>query len=199
MGVAGAGLGARTILITGLAGMLAGAGSMAMGEWISVQSSRELLESELAIERAEIATRPAQEHQELVELYQRRRVPPAAARALADVLMADDDVALEVMAREELGFDPDELGGSPWTAAGSSFVLFVLGAALPIVPFALASVRTAVVASVVLSALALLAMGAAITRITSRRPLASALRQLAIGLAAAALTFGAGSLLGTSL
>ncbi|MBA2296426.1 MAG: VIT1/CCC1 transporter family protein, partial [Actinobacteria bacterium] len=125
MGVAGAGLSSRTILITGIAGLLAGAGSMAMGEWISVQSSRELHERELAVERAEIADQPERERQELVELYERRRVPALDARELADVLMADQDVALEVMAREELGFDPDALGGSPWTAAGSSFALFV--------------------------------------------------------------------------
>lgn len=199
MGVAGAGLSSRTILITGVAGLLAGAGSMAMGEWISVQSSRERNEHELAVERAEIANQPELERQELVELYERRKVPALAARELADVLMADQDVALEVMAREELGFDPDELGGSPWTAAGSSFALFVAGALVPVVPFALAPVGGAALISVAVSALALLALGAAITKVTKRPALRSALRQLAIGLAAAALTYGTGLLLGTSL
>lgn len=199
MGVAGAGLGARSILITGVAGLLAGAGSMAMGEWVSVQSSRELHERELAVERAEIASQPEVEYQELVELYERRRVPEAAARELAGVVMADPEVALEVMAREELGFDPDDLGGSPWTAAGSSFALFVAGASVPVAPFALVPVKPAAIISVALSAVALLLLGAAITKVTDRPVRRSALRQLAIGLAAAALTYGSGWLLGASL
>ena len=199
MGVAGAGLNSRTIIITGIAGLLAGAASMAMGEWISVQSARELYERELAVERAEIATQPAHEHQELVELYENRHVPTEAARELADILMSDKNVALEVMAREELGFDPADLGGSPCTAAGSSFALFVAGASLPVAPFALVPVGSATIISISVSAVTLLSLGAAITRVTSRPPLRSALRQLAIGLAAAAVTYGTGQLLGTSL
>lgn len=159
----------------------------------------ELHERELAVERAEIASQPELEYQELVELYERRRVPEAAARELADVVMADPDVALEVMAREELGFDPDDLGGSPWTAAASSFALFVAGASVPAAPFALVPVKLAAIISVAVSALALLLLGAAITKVTDRPVPRSALRQLAIGLGAAALTYGTGWLLGASL
>src|SRR3954468_8046463 len=115
MGVAGAGLESRVILSTGLAGLLAGACSMAMGEWISVQSSRELYERELAVERAEIARYPEEEHQELVEIYEARGLSNTVARQMATHVMADAERALEVMAREELGIDPNELGGSAWT------------------------------------------------------------------------------------
>ena len=127
MGVAGAGLASSTILITGVAGLLAGACSMAMGEWVSVTSSRELYQRELAVERAEIAGHPAAEHAELVDIYTHRGLDEQTARVLADHVMADPDRALDVMAREELGIDPDKLGGSAFTAAWSSFTLFVLG------------------------------------------------------------------------
>lgn len=128
MGVAGANLSDSAILITGIAGLLAGACSMAMGEWISVQSARELFTRELAVERREIAEQPEVEHQELVTLYIARGLGPAAAGDVADVLMANPEQALEVMAREELGIDPQDLGGSAWVAAGSSFALFGVGA-----------------------------------------------------------------------
>src|SRR6186997_370244 len=135
MGVAGAGLESRVILITGLAGLLAGACSMAMGEWISVQSSRELYQRELAVERAEIARFPEEELQELVEIYEGRGLSTTVAQQMATHVMADAERALEVMAREELGIDPDELGGSAWTAATSSFALFVGGATVPVAWF----------------------------------------------------------------
>ena len=135
MGVAGAGLASSTILITGVAGLLAGACSMAMGEWVSVTSSRELYQRELAVERAEIATDPAAERAELVDIYTRRGLDESTAEALSDHVMADPDRALEVMAREELGIDPQELGGSALTAAWSSFALFVAGAIVPVAPY----------------------------------------------------------------
>jgi VIT1/CCC1 family predicted Fe2+/Mn2+ transporter len=199
MGVAGAGLENRVILITGLAGLLAGACSMAMGEWISVQSSRELFQRELAVERTEIARYPEEEHEELVGIYEARGLSSPLAHQLATHVMADDDRALQVMAREELGIDPDELGGSAWTAAISSFVLFVAGATIPVAPFAFLTSSVAVWTSVLASALGLFGIGAAITRVTSRSPWRSGVRQLAIGLAAAAVTYGTGVLLGVSV
>ena len=199
MGVAGASLDDSTILITGMAGLIAGACSMAMGEWISVQSARELYTRELAVERREIAEQPEQEHEELVTLYAGRGLSPSAAEEIADVLMADPERALEVMAREELGIDPGDLGGSAWVAAGSSFALFVAGAAIPVIPFALLDGTAAIVVSVVASALALFFVGALITRVTGRSPWRSGFRQLLIGLAAAAVTYGVGLVLGVSV
>jgi vacuolar iron transporter family protein len=199
MGVAGAGLESRVILITGLAGLLAGACSMAMGEWVSVQSSRELYQRELAVERDEIARFPAEELEELREIYRARGLPTTVARQLAEHVMADEDRALEVMAREELGIDPQGLGGSAWTAAGSSFALFVAGAAIPVVWFAFLPAGTAVPLSLVASALGLFAIGVAITRVTARPAWRSGMRQLAIGIAAAMVTYGTGVVLGVSV
>ena len=196
MGVAGADLPGRTILITGLAGLLAGAFSMAMGEWISVQSSRELHQHQLDREADEIATDPKHERAELVTLYQRRGLTDEEARGLADRVMSDEGTALEAMAREELGFDPEELGGSATVAATASFVLFVAGAIVPVLPFAFTDGATAVTVSLVASGLALLGIGAAITLLTGRGVWRSALRQLVIGIGAAAITFGMGHLIG---
>lgn len=196
MGVAGAGLDNHVILITGVAGLLAGACSMAMGEWISVQSSRELNLRELAVERAEIAKYPEEELEELIGIYEIRGLSSPAAHELADHVMADDDRALEVMAREELGIDPQELGGSAWTAARSSFALFILGAIVPVAPFTFLSSTAAVAVSVAASALVLFGIGAAITRVTGRSPWRSGIRQLLIGMAAAAVTYGTGLVLG---
>jgi VIT1/CCC1 family predicted Fe2+/Mn2+ transporter len=199
MGAAGAGLDNDVILITGVAGLLAGACSMAMGEWISVTSSRELFQRELAVERQEIAEEPAAEYDELVDLYTRQGLALSAARVLANHVMADPDRALKVMAREELGIDPDELGGSAVTAAWSSFALFVAGAVVPVAPFAVLSETPAVIVSVAASAVALFSVGALITRVTGRAPARSGVRQLVIGMAAAAVTYGSGVLLGVSV
>jgi VIT1/CCC1 family predicted Fe2+/Mn2+ transporter len=196
MGVAGASLSTRTVLITGLAGLLAGAFSMAMGEWISVQSSRELHQAELDREAEEIATDPEHERAELVDLYQRRGLSADEARGLADRVMSDEGAALQAMAREELGFDPEELGGSAWVAAIASFLLFTVGAIIPVVPFAITGGDTAVALSLVASGLALLGIGAAITLLTGRGVWRSALRQLAIGIGAAAVTYAAGAAVG---
>lgn len=199
MGVAGAGLESHVILITGVAGLLAGACSMAMGEWISVQSSRELNLRQLAVERAEIARYPEEELGELVALYEARGLSSPAAHQLADHIMADDERALEVMAREELGIDPQELGGSAWTAATSSFALFIMGAIVPVAPFTFLSSTAAVWVSVAGSALVLFGIGAAITRVTRRSAWFSGLRQLLIGMAAAAVTYGTGLILSVSI
>lgn len=203
MGVAGAAAGgalsADAIVFAGLAGLLAGAFSMAMGEWLSVQSAREAAQRQLAVEADELAEQPDEERDELTLIYQAKGMPEAEARAVADRLMADPDTALDALAREELGIDPDELGGSPWTAAAASFLLFVTGAVVPVAPFLLASGTAAVLASLVASGVALFGIGTAITLLTGRPALRSGLRQLAFGLGAAALTYGIGTLLGVSV
>src|SRR5206468_2151535 len=135
MGVAGASAAGSTILLTGLAGLVAGACSMAMGEWLSVTSSRELNQKQIDIEAEELKRMPEEEKEEMTLVYQAKGLDESQARALADRLMANKDTALDTLVREELGIDPTELGGSPWTAAASSFCLFAAGAIFPVVPF----------------------------------------------------------------
>lgn len=199
MGVAGASTDGRSILIAGLAGLLAGAFSMALGEWISVQSSRELYERQIAIERSELQNIPDEEQEELALIYQAKGLPEAQARDLAARLMADRPNALDTLVREELGIDPEELGGSAWEAALTSFLLFALGAIVPVAPFLFLSGAAAVVASVVLGALGLFGIGAIITLLTGRSVLYSGARQVLIGLGAAAITFGIGRLIGVTI
>jgi VIT1/CCC1 family predicted Fe2+/Mn2+ transporter len=198
MGVAGAELAGQTILVTGLAGLLAGAGSMALGEWISVQSSRELYERQIAIEARELDEFPAEE-EELALIYQAKGLPVAEARALAGRLMADRTSALDALAREELGIDPAELGGSAWVAAATSFALFAIGAIVPVLPFLFLSDPSAVLANVLVSTIALFLIGAAITLLTGRSVLVSGMRQAVFGLAAAPLTWGVGRIIGVAI
>ena len=197
MGVAGAGVASSDILITGVAGLIAGACSMAMGEWISVQSSRELSERELSVERRHIEADPDAERAELALVYEQKGLAPGEARNVADTLMADAQTALDTHAREELGIDPGALGGSPWVAAGASFALFVLGAILPVLPFVFLSGNTALAVALGVSAVGLFTIGAAITLLTGKSPLRSGLRQLAFGAAAFTVTYGIGALFGT--
>lgn len=199
MGVAGASLSATTILIAGLAGLLAGAVSMALGEWISVQSSRELYQREIEVEAEEIRAFPEEEEEELVLIYRAKGVPEDQARALATQLMAEPATALDTLAREELGIEPAERGGSPWTAAGASFALFAAGAVVPAFPYAFLSGAGAVGLSIGASALALFLVGAGISLVTGRGIARSGLRQLAVGLAAAGVTFGIGRLIGVAV
>lgn len=199
MGVAGAALSNSTILITGLAGLLAGAGSMALGEWLSVQSSRELYQRQLAIEQAEIAGNPAEEAEELALIYQARGLDEEQARAIAARILQDEANALQTLAREELGINPEELGGSAWEAALTSFLLFAVGAIIPVLSFFFLSGTAAIVASVILSTAGLFAIGAGITLFTGRSVLLSGTRQVLFGLAAAALTFLIGRLIGVNL
>jgi vacuolar iron transporter family protein len=199
MGVAGAALSAQSILITGLAGLLAGAGSMAMGEWISVQSSRELYGRQISIEAEELRTIPDEEEEELALIYQAKGVPEEQARQMGSRIVSDERTALDTLAREELGIDPEELSGSAWTAALASFVLFAVGAIVPVLPFVFFSGIGAVAFSVVLSTLALFGIGALITLMTGRSVLFSGMRQVVVGLAAAALTYGVGLLIGTAI
>jgi VIT1/CCC1 family predicted Fe2+/Mn2+ transporter len=200
MGVAGATTTREPVLIAGVAGLLAGSLSMALGEWLSVQSSRELYENQIAVEREEIEAFPEEEEEELRLIYEAKGLQADEAARLAKRIMSGDrELAVDTMAREELGVDPDELGGSAWVAAGASFVLFAAGAAIPILPFLLGSGSVAIVAATIMSGLGLFGLGAAITLLTGRDALRSGLRQLAFGLAAAAVTFGIGALLGTAI
>jgi len=199
MGVAGASLGSTEILITGLAGLIAGSCSMAMGEWISVTSARELFARELRVERRELRDAPQAEHDELVEIYRMKGLDSRLADQVATALMSNPESALDTHAREELGIDPKELGGSAVQAAGTSFVLFCAGAIPPVAPFAFLDGDTAVITSIALSSVVLFAIGAAITRLTGRSRWFSGLRQLVIGLAAAAVTYGVGAIIGTAV
>jgi VIT1/CCC1 family predicted Fe2+/Mn2+ transporter len=199
MGVAGADLAPKAILLTGIAGLLAGSLSMAMGEWLSVQSARELFEHQIRIEREELIAFPEEEREELELIYRAKGVPADTARELADRLIREGAPTLETLVREELAIDPEELGGSAWEAAIASFLLFSIGAIVPVLPYIAWGGIPAAVASVVLSGLALFLLGAGITVITGRSALCSGLRQVLIGLAAAAITFGVGRLFGVAL
>ncbi len=199
MGVAGAGVGNRTILLTGFAGLLSGALSMALGEWLSVQSSRELYQHQLDIEREELNSVPEEEMAELALIYQAKGVSADAARQMAEHLLSDEATALDTLAREELNIDPTELGGSAWTAASTSFVLFAIGAIIPVFPYLFLSGTTGIMVSAAVSALGLFVIGAAITLMTGRNALYSGLRQVLFGLAAAAVTFGVGHLIGVNV
>jgi VIT1/CCC1 family predicted Fe2+/Mn2+ transporter len=199
MGVAGAAFSQHTVILTGCAGLIAGACSMAMGEWLSVQSARELYQKQIATEKDELMQVPDEEKEELVLIYQSKGMDRATAQATAERVMANKDVALDTLAREELGVNPGDLGGSAWAAALSSFLVFTIGAVVPVAPFLFLSGAVAVAASLALSALALFASGAMTSFFTGRGVLFSGLRQAAIGVGAALLTYGIGSWLGVSV
>ncbi len=199
MGVAGAGTANKAILLTGLAGLIAGACSMALGEWLSVTNARELAATQIAKEAEEIEQTPQAEEHELALIYQAKGLPKADARRVAAELMRDKSAALDTLAREELGIDPTELGGNPWSAAGTSFFLFSLGAIFPVAPFLWLHGMPAITVSVGASALALAAIGLLTSLFNGRAPWFSAARQAVFGCAAAAVTYGIGTLLGVSL
>jgi len=198
LGVAGAAASNSVILLSGIAGLLAGAFSMAAGEWVSVRSQREMFEYQIGLERKELAEYPAEEAQELALIYEARGLPPDEAAALATSTIADPARALDTLAREELGLNPDELG-SPWGAATFSFLSFAVGALIPLVPFLLLKGGAALGISIGVTAVALFAVGAAISLFTGRSALRDGLRMLAIGSVAGALTYSVGRLLGVSL
>ena len=199
MGVAGAQLPGRSIVITGLAGLLAGACSMAMGEYVSVQSSRELAQRQIAVEADELDEVPEEEQQELTLIYEAKGLAPEEAASVAAGMMADRSKALDTLTREELGLDPDTLTGSPWVAAGASFLLFAAGAIIPLLAFFFITGPLAIGVSIASAALGLFAIGSAITLLTGRSALFSGSRQLLLGLLAAAVTFGIGRLIGGAL
>ena len=195
-GVAGGGAAPRTVVLTGLAGLVAGAISMATGEYTSVASQTELTRAEIEIERLELQRSPAAEQAELAMLYRRRGLPAELADEVAAHLSRDPEQALEIHAREELGVDPHDLP-SPWTAAGSSFLAFALGAFLPLLPFLLGSGSLA--PALALAALGLFAAGAMVSRFTGRTWWYSGGRQLLLGAAATGVTYVIGGLVGTGL
>src|SRR5256712_1739102 len=166
MGVAGAAADAQVILVTGLAGLLAGACSMALGEWVSVTSSRELAQREIRIESSELAEDPEAEGEELKLIYEAKGLSPSKAETMVRHLLADRASAIDALTREELGIDPKGLGGSAWEAAVTSFVLFAIGAAGPILSFLASRGSIAVASGVVISAVGLFVIGAAITVFT---------------------------------
>ena len=170
---------------------------MAAGEYVSMSAQRELFENQIALERRELAEDPQGEQRELELIYESKGLPEDAAAKLASHMMADPDLALDTHAKEELGLDPKELG-SPWGAALSSFVAFIVGAIIPVLPYLFFSSRTAFTASLVLSALALLGVGAVLSSFTGRSLLFSAVRMLFIGALAAAITYLVGSMVGVS-
>jgi VIT1/CCC1 family predicted Fe2+/Mn2+ transporter len=199
MGVSGAALSSHTILVTGLAGLLAGSCSMAMGEWLSVNSSREFSQRQIASEAEELREVPDEEKEELALIFEAKGLSPADARAFAAKLMANRETALDTLVREELGINPTELGGSAWVAGASSFGLFAVGAIFPVAPLFVLSGEPALYASIALSGVALFLIGVGTSLFTGRGLLFSGARQLLIGMAAAGITFGLGRLIGVSI
>lgn len=195
-GVAGGAVSQQTIVITGLAGLAAGAFSMAAGEYTSVASQRDLVQAELDVERRELRKHPKDEQAELAALYESRGVEPALARQVARQLSKDPEQALEIHAREELGIDPGELP-SPMVAAVSSFASFALGALVPVLPYLLGA--SALWPAVLLALFGLFACGAVVARLTARSWWYSGLRQLALGGAAAGVTYALGTVLGIAI
>jgi len=198
MGIAGANAEPRFVLLAGVAGLLAGASSMAAGEYISVQSQRELYEQQIALEREELETAPEEEQEELSLIYQAKGIPAEEAEDLARRIISNPDTAVDTLAREELGLDPSALG-SPWTAAASSFLAFSCGAAIPVIPYFMTSGNLAFIASALVCALSLFVIGGLISLFTGRNFFFSAFRMVAIGALAAALTYSIGKVLGVSV
>ena len=198
MGFAGSGVTRTVTLLAGVAGLLAGSFSMAAGEYVSMSSQREMYQREIALENTELDEKPEEEHAELVLIYRAKGLSRADAEQLAGTIMADRSVALDTLAREELGLDPDELG-SPWSAAASSLLAFALGAFVVVVPYLAGSGTAALVTAIVLALAAMFAVGASIGALNGRNAIRSGLRQIIAGTLAAAVTFGVGHLIGTHI
>ena len=197
LGVAGADPDGSVIVLAGVAGLLAGAFSMGAGEYISVMSQRELFERQIALEMEELEANPEEERRELALIYRAKGLPPAEAEQLSRRILEDRGVALETLAREELGLNPDELG-SPYRVAISSFLSFAAGAVIPVIPFLFGDSAANFVASVVMSGIALFAVGVGVSLFTGRSAWFSGLRQLAIGMIAATVTFTIGRIIGVN-
>ena len=197
-GVSGAGVSNKVVILAGVAGLLAGAFSMAAGEYISMRVQREVFERLIHLEAHELGSEPEAERRELVEIYVRKGISRDLAERLAEELMRDPDVALDTHAREELGLDPEQGLGSPWAAAGSSFATFSIGAFAPLIPFIFSSGTPAVVVSATLSLIALFSIGAGMSVLSGRPFYMSGLRMMLIGAAAAAITFAVGTILNVS-
>ncbi|HEX6573062.1 MAG TPA: VIT1/CCC1 transporter family protein [Steroidobacteraceae bacterium] len=199
MGVAGAAASAEIVLTSGVAGLLAGALSMAAGEYVSMRSQREMFEYQIGLERDELREYPEEEAEELALIYQARGMQLDEARRVSRELVKNEANALDALAREELGLNPDDLG-SPWGAAISSFLAFAVGAVVPLVPFlfGLPLARAVIVAAVV-AACALFGVGAMLSLFTGLSALAGGLRMVLIGGAAGGATWIIGSLLGAAI
>ena len=197
LGIAGASTNASAVRLAGVAGLLAGAFSMAAGELVSVRAQQEMVEREVQVEREELAEDPEGERRELAGMYRAQGLSADDADTVSRILSANPDIALDTHARLELGVDP-EAPGSAWRAAVTSFLSFAVGAILPLFPWFFTEGSGAVIASVIIGAIAALALGAAIGAMSGRSVLGTALRQLAVAAVAAAVTYGVGSLLGVS-
>ncbi len=198
LGVAGANTVPGTVRLAGLAGLLAGAFSMAAGEYVSMKAQTELLERELEMERVELRRSPDAERAELAQLYESRGVDPTVAGELAEEMMRTPELALETHAREELGVDPSSLG-NPYQAAGASAASFAVGALVPLMPWFFVHGAAAVMISLVLGAVASVLIGVALARYTGRSWVHSSIRQLIVTVAAAGVTYALGALVGTRL
>jgi VIT1/CCC1 family predicted Fe2+/Mn2+ transporter/rubrerythrin len=199
MGIAGAAGGNHSILLAGIAGLLAGALSMALGEWISVKSSQELYENQMAIEMDELETNPEGEQRELALIYVAKGIPEAQAQEMAAEIMTDKTRAHQVLVKEELGINTDELKGSAMEAAFFSFLLFGIGGIIPLISFIFLTGIHAIILSIILSASGLFIIGAAITLFTGKNVWFSGFRMVLFGLIAAAITYGIGNLIGVAI
>ena len=195
MGFAGASADSGFVLLAGFSGLLAGASSMAAGEYVSMKAQRELYERQIELESAELEVTPEEETQELALIYRAKGLGKLEAEQLAGRLISDPAVALDSLVREELGLDPHDLG-SPYGAAIGSFISFAGGALIPVLPYLFGASIAMVALSLLLSGLALFSVGALVSVFTGRSTLFSGFRQLAIGAVAATVTFGLGSLIG---
>jgi VIT1/CCC1 family predicted Fe2+/Mn2+ transporter len=198
MGFAGSGVGAGTVLFAGIAGLLAGAFSMAAGEYVSVASQTDLFRRELDLEAEELRDKPQEEQRELELLYRAKGLDAETARVTAERIMADPQTALDTLAREELGLDPDDLG-DPKRAAGSSFAAFAVGALVPVAPYLFLTGSAALLLAIVLAVIAMLVVGGTVGRLSGVGVVRSALRQLLVGGGAAAVTYVVGRIVGTSI
>lgn len=193
LGIIGASAGNNFIVLSGVAGMLAGACSMAAGEYVSVRSQREMLEYQLALEKSELELYPEEEAAELALIYEARGIPQVEAEKIAHILIQDPEKALDTLAREELGINPDDLV-SPWGAAISSFFSFAIGAFIPLLPFLIHPFAESVVIMMVLVGISLFSVGAVLSIFTQRNALWSGVRMLLIGALAGCVTYFIGSL-----
>src|ERR1700694_4989757 len=198
MGVAGAGPASQAILLTGLAGLVAGAVSMALGEWVLVAHAREFARSQIDQEKEELEQTPDAERKELALIFQAKGLPREDAQRVATDLMRDKRAALDTLVREELGIDPAEMGGNPWSAAAFSFALFAVGALFPVFPFFFAAGAAGIAWSLASSIVALALIGLATSLFSGRGPAYSAIRQVVIGAVAAGTTYATGALIGVS-
>ncbi|HVS27249.1 MAG TPA: VIT1/CCC1 transporter family protein [Burkholderiales bacterium] len=198
MGVAGATSDAGVVLLSGVAGLVAGAFSMAAGEYVSVRSQREMYEYQIGLEREELDLYPEEEAAELALIYEARGLKKEEAEHLAKGIFTDPDKALDALAREELGLNPEELG-SPWGAALFSFFSFAFGSAIPVLPYLFHAGASSLLTSIALSAVALFTVGATLSLFTGRHAWLGGLRMLTIGAAAGGATYFIGRLLGVTL